>query len=57
MIASDSKSISVFYEPLKMYKLDNVMKASQIENCLRNGRSLYINLAILENYISKQSQL
>ena len=33
------------------------MKASQIENCLKNGRNLYINFAILENYISKQSQV
>ena len=34
MIASDSESISVFYKPLKMYKLDNV-KASQIEKLLK----------------------
>lgn len=57
MIASDSKSTSVFYEPFKLYKLDRIMKASQIENCLKNGRNLYINFAILENYISKQSQV
>lgn len=53
MIASDSKSTSVFYEPLKLYKLYRVMKASQIENCSKNGRNLYINFAILENYISE----
>ena len=53
MIASDSKSTSVFYEPLKLYKLDRVMKASQIQNCSKNGLNLYINFAILENYISE----